>query len=84
VKAALESLVQQMVEKGILFDEARTEFERNFIKHVLDRCSGNRSRVASALGMHRNTLTRKMTELHLNPRRNGMRVKPATRRVKAS
>ncbi len=66
VKEALEALVTEMIEKGILFDEARTEFERRFIKQVLDRHDGNQSRAALALGMHRNTLSRKIAELQLH------------------
>ena len=56
----LESLVGQMVERGILFDEAIGEFEKKFIKRVLDRTNGNQSRAARVLGIHRNTLSRKI------------------------
>ncbi|MGC1418118.1 MAG: helix-turn-helix domain-containing protein [Candidatus Acidiferrum sp.] len=61
----LEGLVIQMVDKGILFDEAVEEFEKRFIKRVLDRANGNQSRAAQALGIHRNTLSRKITEYKL-------------------
>jgi DNA-binding protein Fis len=60
VKDQLESLVGQMVERGILFDEAINEFEKKFIKRVLDRSNGNQSRAARLLGIHRNTLSRKI------------------------
>ena len=60
VKDQLESLVGQMVERGILFDEAVNEFEKKFIKRVLDRSNGNQSRAARLLGIHRNTLSRKI------------------------
>jgi DNA-binding protein Fis len=53
-------LVGQMVERGILFDEAINEFEKKFIKRVLDRTGGNQSRAARLLGIHRNTLSRKI------------------------
>ena len=56
----LEGLIVQMVERGILFDEAVSEFEKRFIKRVLERTDGNQSRAAEVLGIHRNTLTRKM------------------------
>ena len=56
----LESLVGQMVERGILFDEAVNEFEKRFIKRALDRSNGNQSRAARLLGIHRNTLSRKI------------------------
>ena len=60
MKDQLESLVGQMVERGILFDEAVGEFEKKFIKRVLDRTNGNQSRAARVLGIHRNTLSRKI------------------------
>jgi len=60
VKDQLELLVGQMVERGILFDEAVNEFEKRFIKRVLDRVNGNQSRAARTLGIHRNTLSRKI------------------------
>src|SRR5258708_37521963 len=40
VKDQLEGLVTQMVERGILFDEAVGEFEKRFIKRILDRANG--------------------------------------------
>jgi DNA-binding protein Fis len=57
-----------MVERGILFDEAIGEFEKRFIKRVLDRVDGNQSRAANILGIHRNTLSRKITEYRLDHR----------------
>ena len=70
VKDQLEGLVSQMVEHGILCDEAVGEFEKRFIKRVLDRVRGNRSRAADVLGIHRNTLSRKLLDYKLvHPRR---------------
>ena len=66
MKDQLEALVGQMVEKGILFEEAIGEFEKRFIKRVLDRAQGNQSRAAEALGIHRNTLSRKIGEYKLD------------------
>ena len=65
----LESLVGQMVERGILFQEAVGEFEKRFIKRVLDRLNGNQSRAAKVLGIHRNTLSRKIYAYKLDSRR---------------
>jgi Fis family transcriptional regulator, factor for inversion stimulation protein len=66
VKDQLESLVGQMVEKGIMLDEAVTEFEKKFIKRVLENLKGNQSRAARVLGIHRNTLSRKVGEYKLD------------------
>ncbi len=66
MKDQLESLVGMMVDRGILLDEAVTEFEKKFIKCVLDRLNGNQSRAAKILGIHRNTLSRKVGEYKLD------------------
>lgn len=68
MKDQLEALVGQMVERGILFDEAVNEFQKKFIKRVLDRSKGNQSRAARLLGMHRNTLSRKIDLYKLDHR----------------
>jgi transcriptional regulator with PAS, ATPase and Fis domain len=65
VKQQLEALVSEMVEKGILFDDARREFEKRFIARVLERHKGNLSRAARDLRIHRNTLGKKVGEYKL-------------------
>ena len=69
MKDQLEALIGQMVDRGILFDEAITEFEKKFIRRALDRSNGNQSRAARLLGIHRNTLSRKMGLYKLEHRR---------------
>ena len=66
MKDQLEGLVAQMVDKGILFDEAVGEFEKRFIKRALDRTNGNQCQAAKMLGIHRNTLSRKIAEYKLD------------------
>ena len=61
----LERLVDEMVTKGIRYDEAQREFEKKFIMQVLEKADGNLGKAADLLGIHRNTLTRKMTEYRL-------------------
>jgi Fis family transcriptional regulator len=68
VKQQLESLVSEMVEKGILFDDARREFEKRFIARVLMRHKGNLSKAAKDLRIHRNTLGKKIEEYKLEAR----------------
>ena len=58
----LQRLVEEMVDKGVQFDDAVHEFEKRFIASVLGQCDGSLTKAADALGMHRNTLTRKMGE----------------------
>ena len=61
----LERLIEEMVSKGIRFADASREFERRFISRVLADSDGNLSKAADVLGMHRNTLSRKMVEHRL-------------------
>ena len=56
----LERLVEEMVDRGVQFDDAVHELEKRFIARVLTHCDGNLTRTADTLGIHRNTLTRKM------------------------
>ena len=58
----LEKLIEEMVEKGVRFEDAIREFEKRFIVRVLDRRDGSLTKTAEALGIHRNTLSRKMGE----------------------
>jgi DNA-binding NtrC family response regulator len=61
----LEQLVGEMVEKGIRFEDAQREFEKHFITRVVSNCEGNLGKAAAALGVHRNTLTRKIQDLKI-------------------
>jgi Fis family transcriptional regulator len=65
LREQLEKLIDQMVTRGILFVDAQREFEKRFIARVLASCDGNLSRAAGVLGIHRNTLARKMAEFRL-------------------
>ena len=66
MKAQLEALVSRMIEQGIQFPDAVTEFEKRFIQRMLEKNNGNQSKTAQALGIHRNTLSRKSEELGLD------------------
>ena len=61
----LNGLVDEMVAKGIRFEDAKQEFERRFISRALARADGKVGRAAKMLGIHRNTLSRKLSEYHL-------------------
>ena len=64
----LEQLVTELVDRGIDFEDAQREFDKQFISRVLQRCNGNLGKAADKLGMHRNTLTRKIHELKIKTR----------------
>jgi Fis family transcriptional regulator, factor for inversion stimulation protein len=65
VRDQLETLVQEMLDKGILYDDARREFEKMFISRALQRSKGNLCEAADLLGLHRNTIARKVTEYRI-------------------
>jgi DNA-binding protein Fis len=60
LKERVEILCKEMVEKGILYTEAMEQFERCFIAEVMRKNNGNLLRSASRLGIHRNTLSKKV------------------------
>ena len=65
MREQLERLIEEMVTKGIRYPDAQREFERRFIACVLARADFNLCRAADELGMHRNTLSRKIAEHRL-------------------
>jgi len=68
VHRLLDELVTKMVEKGIHYEDALREFDRRFIIEVMNNNDGNLCKAADILGVHRNTLARKMKELKIRAR----------------
>jgi len=82
VKRELDNLVTQMYTGGITYNEAVREFKRRFLLEVLAHHKGNQCKAAIELGMHRNTLSRTMAELELDPSqiRGGLKRPPRSER----
>lgn len=82
VKRELDNLVTQMHAGGITYDEAVREFKRRFILEVLAGHRGNQCKAAKELGVHRNTLSRILAELDIDPTqvRNGLKRPPRSER----
>ena len=68
ISDTLETLIEEMVNKGVQFDDAVREFEKRFISRVLGSCEGSLTKTADTLGIHRNTLARKMGEYRIKKR----------------
>ena len=68
ISQRLDELVRDMVEKGVQFEDAVHEFEKRYIARVLGTSEGSLTRAADTLGIHRNTLSRKMTEYRIKKR----------------
>ena len=89
MKRELQSLVIQMHSSGVSYAEALRQFKRRYLLEVLAHHRGNQCKAAEELGMHRNTLSRMLTELEMdsaqirNGIRNGMRRPPASERTAA-
>ena len=60
LKDRLESICVEMIDKGILFSEAVEQFENCFMAEVVNRNDGHLMRAAEHLGIHRNTLAKKL------------------------
>ena len=60
MRARLESLIDEMLEGHILLDEALCEFEKLYIKKALARHKQHISNTATILGIHRNTLAKRV------------------------
>lgn len=64
----LQRLIEEMVDRGVQFEDAVSEFEKRFISRMLGRHDGSLTKTADALGIHRNTLTRKIREYRIRRR----------------
>ncbi len=60
MRARLEALIDEMLDGQILLDEAVAEFEKLYIQKALARHKDRLSRTASILGIHRNTLSKRV------------------------
>jgi Fis family transcriptional regulator, factor for inversion stimulation protein len=56
----LEGIVQQLLSGNIYLEEAIELLERSMIQHAMESTEGNRSEASKQLGIHRNTLQKKL------------------------
>ena len=63
LRAKMENLIREMVDGRIMLGEAISEFETLYIREALSRNADHISETAAALGIHRNTLSKKVTRL---------------------
>ena len=80
MRARLEALVEDMLDGRILLAEALTEFEKLYIKKALSRNKNHFSKTAEALGIHRNTLSKRVSGYQENHRP----IKPLARVAKTN
>ncbi len=61
MRPRLEALIDEMLDGQIMLDEALAEFEKLYIQKALTRHRDHLSRTAMALGIHRNTLSKRVS-----------------------
>lgn len=62
MRERMGTLIDLMLDGQILLTEAIAEFEKIYIEKALERNANHLSNTATALGIHRNTLTKRVTE----------------------
>lgn len=75
----LGNLIDEMLEGQILLDEALCEFEKLYIKKALARHKQHLSKTAAVLGIHRNTLSKRVAEYDKEERKATRTPKRAAR-----
>ena len=83
MKETFETIVDHLLENGFFMEEAVEILEKTLIARAVERTDGNRSAASKLLGIHRNTLQRKIAEYKLGeprPRRKPARREQAARR----
>jgi DNA-binding NtrC family response regulator len=61
----MELLIEDLVEKGVRFRDAEKEFQKLYLEASLKWHNGNKTEMAKALGLHRNTLHNRAKSLKI-------------------
>ena len=68
MKEKFDGLVDHLLKGSIFLPEAIEILERSMIHRALEGCGGNQSAASKQLGIHRNTLSRKIDLYKLSQR----------------
>jgi DNA-binding NtrC family response regulator len=77
MKERFDALIDDLMNAGFFLEQAVEILEKGMIDRALGNTKANQSRAAKLLGIHRNTLQRKMVEHNIDGRR--PRRKPVAR-----
>ena len=80
MRARLEALIDEMLDGRIMLDEALAEFEKLYIEKALSRHKAHLSKTATTLGIHRNTLSKRVAAYRAPERPTAKKKKPAKKR----
>jgi DNA-binding NtrC family response regulator len=90
MKERFDALVTHLMDSGLFLEQAVEILEKGMIERSLQLTNTNQSEAAKMLGIHRNTLQRKMVEHNIDGRRprrkpvSRVQAKAVRRRPKAS
>ena len=62
----MEIIIKELVDKELLFRDAMREFEKIYIETASKKYGGNKTKIAKALGIHRNTLNNRVRSLKIS------------------
>ena len=62
MRKQMEKLIEEMLDGQILLGEAMSEFEKVYIEKCFERNKKHIQNTAEVLGIHRNTLSKRLTE----------------------
>jgi DNA-binding NtrC family response regulator len=79
MKERFDGLIEHLMGAGLFLEQAVEVLERGMIERALQLKKSNQSEAAKLLGIHRNTLQRKMVEHRIDGKR--PRRKPAASAV---
>lgn len=68
MRKRMESLIEEMLDGQIMLNEALCEFEKVYIQKALERYDDHHSNTANALGIHRNTLSKRVATYQTPPK----------------
>ena len=77
MKENFDALINHLMEAGFFMEQAIEIIEKGMIQGALRQTNSNQSEAAKVLGIHRNTLLRKMVQHSIDGKR--PRRKPVTR-----
>jgi DNA-binding NtrC family response regulator len=71
IRPRLEAVIEDMLDGQIMLDEALEEFEKLYIEKAFARNNSRISHTAVALGIHRNTMAKRVHAYGALPRKPG-------------
>jgi len=71
----METLINEMLDGQILLTEALCEFEKMYIQKAVGRHGDHLSKTAAALGIHRNTLSKRVSSYQASEKDQAARPK---------